>query len=60
MADKNILIYTDLDSFIANEGDVIDNYINSMFGEFVVILGEDNKTVLTNEEGDAYMVMEYI
>ena len=60
MSNKNILIYTDLDSFNLNEGDYLDNYINSMFGEFIVILGEDNKSVLMNEEEDAYMVMEYI
>lgn len=59
MSNKSILIYTDLDSFNDKEGDYLDNYINSMFGEYVVILGEDNKTVLMNEEEDAYMVMEY-
>lgn len=60
MGQKSILIYTDADNFELNESDFLDNYINDNFGEYVVILGEDNKTVLENEEEDAYMVMEYV
>lgn len=60
MGQKSILIYTDADNFELNESDFLDNYINDNFGEYVVILGEDNKTVLMNEEEDAYMVMEYV
>ena len=60
MGQKSILIYTDADNFELNESDFLDNYINDNFWEYVVILGEDNKTVLMNEEEDAYMVMEYV
>ena len=60
MDKKSILIYTDAENFDNNEGDFLDNYINSNFGEYVVIMCEDNKGVLMNEEEDAFMVMEYV
>lgn len=60
MDKKSILIYTDAENFDNNEGDFLDNYINSNFGEYVVIMCEDNKGVLMNEKEDAFMVMEYV
>ena len=60
MDQKSILIYTDSDNFDLNEGDFLDNYINNNFGEFVVIIGENNKDILMTEEEDAFMVMEYL
>ena len=60
MDQKSILIYTDSDNFDLNEGDFLDNYINNNFGEFVVIIGENNKDNLMTEEEDAFMVMEYL
>ena len=59
MEEKRILIYTDEENYLNNESDFLDNYINENFGDYVVIMGEDNKSVLMNEEEDAYMVMEY-
>jgi len=59
MEEKRILIYTDEENYLNNESDFVDDYINENFGDYVVIMGEDNKSVLTNEEEDAYMVMEY-
>ena len=60
MDKKSILIYTDAENFDLNEGDFLDNYINENFGEYVVIIGENNKDILMNEEEDAFMVMEYV
>ena len=60
MDKKSILIYTDSENFDLNEGDFLDNYINENFGEYVVIIGENNTDILMSEEEDAFMVMEYL
>lgn len=57
---KSIYIYTDDESFDRADSDYIEDYISENFGGFTVIMSEDNKNILVSEEGDAYMVMEYV
>ncbi len=57
---KSIYIFTDDEDFEKSDSDYIEDYISKNFGGFTVIMTEDNKGIITNEEGDSYMVMEYI
>jgi hypothetical protein len=59
MKEKEIFIFTNADDADVVESDYIDNYINQLVGRYTVIMTEDNKGILTNEEGDAFMIMEY-
>ena len=33
--------------------------INQLTGQYTLIMTEDNKDILENEESDAFMIMEY-
>ena len=57
---KSIYIFTDDEDLQISDETYFEKYINENFPGFTVIISEDNKSVLTNEENDAYMVMEYI
>ncbi len=57
---KSIYIFTDDEDFDKADSDYIENYISENFAGFTVIMSEDNKNILLSEEGDAYMVMEYL
>lgn len=59
MKEKEIFIFTNADDADVVESDYIDNYINQLVGRYTVIMTEDNKGILENEEGDAFMIMEY-
>jgi len=59
MKEKEIFIFTNADDADVVESDYIDNYINQLVGRYTVIMTEDNKGILTNEESDAFMIMEY-
>ena len=37
----------------------LEDYINENFGEYTLILAENNQSFIINEENDGYMVMEY-
>jgi hypothetical protein len=57
---KSIYIFTDDEDFDRADSDYIEDYISQNFGGFTVIMSEDNNSILLSEEGDAYMVMEYV
>ena len=57
---KNIFIFTDDNDFESADRDYVEDFINENFGNYTVIISEDNQNILTNEEGDSYMVMEYL
>ena len=57
---KSIYIFTDNEDFDKADSDYIEDYISENFTGFTVIMSEDNKNILLSEEGDAYMVMEYL
>lgn len=57
---KSIYIFTDDEDFDKADSDYIEDYISENFSGFSVIMSEDNKNILLSEEGDAYMVMEYL
>jgi len=59
MDSKTIYILTDDENLDVYEGDFIDNYINRNFGDYTLIMSEDNKSVIMNEENDAFMIIEY-
>ena len=59
MKEKEIFIFTNADDADVVESDYIDNYINQLVGRYTVIMTEDNKGILENEESDAFMIMEY-
>jgi len=60
MDSKAIYIFTDDENLDVYEGDYVDNYINFNFGGYTLIMSEDNKSIIMNEEGDAFMIMEYV
>ena len=57
---KSIYIFTDDEDFDKADSDYIKDYISQNFGGFTVIMSEDNNSILLSEEGDSYMVMEYV
>lgn len=57
---KSIYIFTDDEDFDRADSDYIEDYISQNFGGFTVIMSEDNNSIVLSEEGDAYMVMEYV
>ena len=59
MKEKEIFIFTNEDIANINEGQYIDNIINQLTERYTLIMAEDNKNILLNEEGDAFMIMEY-
>jgi hypothetical protein len=59
MKEKEIFIFTNADDADIVESDYVDNYINQLVGRYTVIMTEDNKGILENEESDAFMIMEY-
>ena len=59
MKEKEIFIFTNADDADVVESDYVDNYINQLVGRYTVIMTEDNKGILENEESDAFMIMEY-
>lgn len=59
MKEKEIFIFTNEDDADVKESEYIDNYINQLISGYTAIISEDNKSILENEEGDAFMIMEY-
>ena len=57
--EKEIFIFTNEEAADIQESEYIDNYINQLTGQYTVIMTEDNQNILENEEGDAFMIMEY-
>ena len=57
--EKEIFIFTTEEAADIQESDYVDNYINQLTGQYTVIMSEDNQNILENEEGDAFMIMEY-
>lgn len=60
MEEKEIFIFTNDDKIRDLEEDFFNNYINNNFSEYALIITEDNSGFITNEENDAFMVMEYL
>ena len=60
MKEKEILIFTNEDKAKDYEEDFFDKYINDNFGNYSMIIAENNQSIITNEEEDAFMVMEYL
>ena len=57
--EKEIFIFTTEEAADIMEGDYVDNMINQLTGQYTLIMTEDNRDVLENEESDAFMIMEY-
>jgi len=57
--EKEIFIFTTEEDANISESDYVDNMINQLTGQYTLIMTEDNKNILENEEGDAFMIMEY-
>ena len=57
--EKEIFIFTTEEGADIQESDYVDNYINQLTGQYTLIMSEDNQNILENEEGDAFMIMEY-
>jgi len=57
--EKEIFIFTTEEDADIMESDYVDNMISKLTGQYTLIMSEDNKDVLENEEGDAFMIMEY-
>jgi len=57
--EKEIFIFTNLEDADISESDYVDNMINQLTGQYTLIMTEDNQNILANEEGDAFMIMEY-
>ena len=60
MKEKEIFIFTIEDQAQNYEEDFFDKYISDNFGNYNVIITEDNTDFITNEEENAFMVMEYV
>lgn len=60
MKDKEIFIFTTENEANDFEEDFFEKYISDNFGEYTVIMAENNQSIITNEEEDAFMIMEYI
>ena len=60
MKEKEIFIFTNEEESKYYEEDFFDRYINDNFGNYSVIIAENNQSIITNEEEDAFMVMEYL
>jgi hypothetical protein len=60
MKEKEIFIFTNEDKAKDYEEDFFDKYINDNFGNYSMIIAENNQSIITNEEEDAFMVMEYL
>ena len=60
MKEKEIFIFTNEEESKNYEEDFFDRYINDNFGNYSVIIAENNQSIITNEEEDAFMVMEYL
>lgn len=57
--EKEIFIFTTEEAADISESDYVDNMINQLTGQYTLIMTEDNKNILENEESDAFMIMEY-
>ena len=57
--EKEIFIFTTEEAADIMESDYVDNMISQLTGQYTLIMTEDNKDILGNEEGDAFMIMEY-
>lgn len=57
--EKEIFIFTSEEAADIQESDYVDNMINQLTGRYTLIMTEDNQNILENEEGDAFMIMEY-
>ena len=57
---NDIFIITDKDLTEEYVNEWINDYINTTFGDYTLIATEDNSNYIINEEGDAYMIMEFI
>jgi len=58
--DNKYYIFTDInDPMIEVLDTYLEDYINENFGEYTLILTENNQSFIINEENDGYMVMEY-
>jgi len=57
--DKEIFIFTSEETADEKESGYIDNYINQLISPYTVIMSENNQNIIENEEGDAFMIMEY-
>ena len=58
--DNKYYIFTDFnDPMIEVLDTYLEDYINENFGEYTLILTENNQSFIINEENDGYMVMEY-
>jgi hypothetical protein len=57
--EKEIFIFTTEEAADIMESDYVDNMISQLTGQYTLIMTEDNKDILENEEGDAFMIMEY-
>ena len=55
----NIFIFTNETEAEESESNYIDNYINNLVGKYTVVMTENNQGILENEEGDAFITMEY-
>jgi len=57
--EKEIFIFTTEEAADIMESDYVDNMISQLTGQYTLIMTEDNKDILENEESDAFMIMEY-
>ena len=57
--ETNIFIFTNETEAEESESNYIDNYINNLVGKYTVVMTENNQGILENEEGDAFITMEY-
>lgn len=57
--EKNIFIFTNESEAGEAESNYMDNYINNLVGKYTVVMTENNQGILENEEGDAFITMEY-
>lgn len=57
--EKEIFIFTSEEGADMMESEYVDNYINQLAGQYTLIMTEDNRGILENEESDAFMIMEY-
>lgn len=57
--EKNIFIFTNESEADEAESNYMDNYINNLVGKYTVVMTENNQGILENEEGDAFITMEY-
>lgn len=57
---KKITIFRTEDNSLAKNEELIDEFLSNYHPDKTMIGGEDNTSILVNEEGDTLLCMEYI